>query len=394
MMDAAEIRGGRPPKPLTFRLADVPHGTVETNLTCNLRCRACYNINRTHVKSLREIKDEIDGLLRKRNIQVVTILGGEPTLHPNLADIVAFVKERGRSCQLLTNGVRFLEEDGNGLLDDLQAAGIDKIIVHMDIGQNHVHADIDAARRVLFSKLEARGILFSLSVTIYKETSGTLAEELERYASFRCFDGVLGVLARDGNLVDSTYPTMREVYVGLRQKLGLEPVAFIPGFPNTKRIGWLIYFSIRNAVTGRVFPISSEVYGLFRRIYRVVRGREFFVPLIGSRWTKIAAFAAAAVEIIFHPQNTRALCEFSAKPFRLNDLRIHYVAIQNPFEIDEETRLYQICFHCPDATIRNGLLTPICIADKINPFGSETEAAPPDPELYRLAYRHLREIRV
>jgi hypothetical protein len=392
-MYAAEIHEGRPPKPLTYRLSDVPHGTVETNRTCNLCCRACYNLDRTSVKSVDDIQREIDLLLKKRNVQVVTILGGEPTLHPNLAEVVAFIKKRGRICQLLTNGIRLLEDGGDRLLDDLKSAGIDKIIVHIDIGQRHFYPDIEAARRALFSKLEGHGILFSLSVTIYKETSGTISGELEKYASFRYFDGVLGVLARDGLPVNEDHPRLRDEYLGLKRDLALEPAAYIPFYPNERRVGWLIYFMIRNTETNRVVPVSPEIYRFFGRMYRLARGREFFAPLIGPRWTKVVAFAAMAADVVRHPPKAKTFWRLSRRSSRLKALRVHYVAIQNPPEIDPETRQYQICHNCPDATIRNGLLTPICIADKINPMQTEAGAASPDSELYRIAYGHLNEIR-
>ncbi len=81
-MNISSIDPGPTLKPLKFALLDMPHATVEPNRTCNLRCRSCYNLDRRFEKPLCLVKEEIDLLIQKRNLQVITILGGEPTLYP------------------------------------------------------------------------------------------------------------------------------------------------------------------------------------------------------------------------------------------------------------------------------------------------------------------------
>jgi MoaA/NifB/PqqE/SkfB family radical SAM enzyme len=45
---------------LKYSARDVPHVTIETNRTCNIRCRSCYNLDRDGVKPLAAVKEEID----------------------------------------------------------------------------------------------------------------------------------------------------------------------------------------------------------------------------------------------------------------------------------------------------------------------------------------------
>jgi hypothetical protein len=45
----------------------------------------------------------------------------------------------------------------------------------------------------------------------------------------------------------------------------------------------------------------------------------------------------------------------------------------------------EICYHCPDATIRNGVLVPVCLADWLPPPGDGGGAIPD------AVYRHLVE---
>ena len=89
-------------KPLKYGLRETPHATIETNRTCNMQCRSCNNINKDYVKSLALVKAEIDLIGKKRNIQVISLLGGEPTLHPELPEIVSYIKGKGLICQLLS----------------------------------------------------------------------------------------------------------------------------------------------------------------------------------------------------------------------------------------------------------------------------------------------------
>ncbi|MGZ5478938.1 MAG: radical SAM protein, partial [Candidatus Aminicenantales bacterium] len=159
---------------LDFSAREMPHATLEINRTCNMRCRCCYNIDRSWVKSFEEIERDLDRAMALRRLQAVTILGGEPTLHPDLPRIVALVKSRGLHCQLLTNGLRFLDVDGLKLVRAVKGAGVDKILLHVDSGQAHVHGDIEAARKKLFSLMEAERIEFGLSVTVYNEDRGLL----------------------------------------------------------------------------------------------------------------------------------------------------------------------------------------------------------------------------
>jgi uncharacterized membrane protein len=56
----------------------------------------------------------------------------------------------------------------------------------------------------------------------------------------------------------------------------------------------------------------------------------------------------------------------------MKTIRFHYIAIQVPPEFDETGQTMNMCFHCPDATMRNGLLMPVCLADFISPLKFKT----------------------
>ena len=56
-------------RPLKYPVHEVPHVTIEPNRTCNLKCEACYNIDRQTIKSIQEIKKEIDCAIHKRKLK-------------------------------------------------------------------------------------------------------------------------------------------------------------------------------------------------------------------------------------------------------------------------------------------------------------------------------------
>lgn len=367
-MISGEFRAGVPPRPLKFRARDVPHATLEINRACNMRCRCCYNIDRNGEKPFDEVERDLDLLMSLRRLQAVTILGGEPTLHPDLAAIVALVKGRGLHCQLLTNGLRFLDPDGPALIRSLMAAGLDKVLLHVDGGQAHVWGDIEAARERLFSLMEEAGLEFSLSLTVYNEDRGRMAGLVRRYARFRYFDGVLAVLARDP--ADPAAQTVRlvEEYEGLRAGLGLEPSSYVPSDRSDEEARWLAYFYLIDAGGGAAFPLSPRVDRTFRRLFRRLAGRHFFTANFGPAALRRVLGPLVLFEALASPRRIPALAGMLRRAARSGGLRLHVIAIQTPPELGPEGEIAVICRGCPDATVRGGRLVPVCLADRFGPF--------------------------
>lgn len=83
---------------------------LTVNRGCNLRCRWCYG-EETHY----EPKDNMSIKTAKELVQIATgigvkhfyIIGGEPTLWPHLFEFNQFCKNLGVTTGLITNGVRF-----------------------------------------------------------------------------------------------------------------------------------------------------------------------------------------------------------------------------------------------------------------------------------------------
>lgn len=383
-------------KPLKLSVRDTPHLTIEPNLTCNIRCRACYNLNTSHEKSVDEVKAEIDLGLKKRNLETITILGGEPTLHPGLIDIISYIKSKKLICQLLTNGIVFLQDKEDKLLDSIIKAGVDRILLHIDIGQSHVHKDIEKVRETLFSLLEKKKVFFSASTTIFFENRGEIPSLMKKYARYKYFDGILSLLARNtpeafsGQASDVQNPELLDEYQSISDRLAVEPAAYIPSSLDDCYISWLMYFYYINAQTKKTFCVSPELNRLFRNVYRLLTGRHVFGMTTNQTLQPVFFILTSLIDITFHPKKIVSFVKILRRSSFLRALRFHYILIQSGPEFNVSKDQIQLCYHCPDATIRNRLLTPVCAADIINPLGKDPSDI--SRELYQVVYEHLEEI--
>jgi MoaA/NifB/PqqE/SkfB family radical SAM enzyme len=106
---------------------------------CNLRCRMCaqygeagtsYEIEKS-VLSTSLIKKLVDELAPYRT--KFTLLGGEPLLHPDCAEITRYIKNAGCECSLITNGVTLSKQAGS-----ICESGMDFVNISIDgIGETH-----------------------------------------------------------------------------------------------------------------------------------------------------------------------------------------------------------------------------------------------------------------
>jgi hypothetical protein len=374
-MRIADFRNGKCIHRLKYGPRDVPHATIETNRTCNIQCRSCYNLDRAFIKGLAEIKSEIDILAARRKLHTLSLVGGEPTLHPDLFDIIAHVKSKGILCQLLTNGIVLIGDANGAYLDHLIRSGLDRVLVHIDSGQAHIHGDIENARREVFSRLDARGIHFGLSLTVYNQDRGSIAAQARKYAVYRHFDGILAVLARDPLPPVTQNVRLEDEYGALRRDPGIEPAAYIPSSLSDGDVNWLFYAYFLDSGTGRTISISPGIDRIIRKACRILTGKETFIFTLPSALAGPASLIIGLGETLRKPSRAARLWEFLGPALLSRRVRFQHIAIQDPPEFDEKRNALRFCWQCPDATVRNGRLTPICIGDKINPYpGYRAEA--------------------
>ena len=122
---------------LPFTKDDNPDGWIEVTTFCQLKCPGCYrglaeeDPKRLH-EDLEKMKSEIDNFIESRNIQTLSIAGGEPLLYPKIKEVIEYASSKGVKTKVFTNGVALTEHR----LKDLKEAGVTEFVVHIDKYQN------------------------------------------------------------------------------------------------------------------------------------------------------------------------------------------------------------------------------------------------------------------
>ncbi|MCR5507103.1 MAG: anaerobic ribonucleoside-triphosphate reductase activating protein [Lachnospiraceae bacterium] len=131
---------------------------------CNFRCEFCHNMDLiTDLNNVKEIpfSDVIDHFrLRKGVIDGVCITGGEPTLYPDLIDLITAVKEMGLLVKLDSNGSK------TRVLEDLIAKKLlDYIAIDVKASFNK-YPSICGLSKCLDSESQITDVLNNVSDTI------------------------------------------------------------------------------------------------------------------------------------------------------------------------------------------------------------------------------------
>jgi len=117
---------------LPYSMNDNPIGWIEATDICNIKCKGCYRLimGEGH-KPLEQIKEEILFLRKWRNCDNITLAGGEPILHPNIKEIVAFITGLGMKTVILTNGMALNDK----VLQEMKEVGLLGFSFHIDSTQ-------------------------------------------------------------------------------------------------------------------------------------------------------------------------------------------------------------------------------------------------------------------
>ncbi len=107
---------------------------------CNAKCDFCnYAVHKKFVG--RRVSIDFDAFCRavdilyERGIRFITLVGGEPTLHPDIFDIVSYAVNRGIQPSIVTNGSRLSSD----YVRRLKAAGLKTLFISMDAASDERH---------------------------------------------------------------------------------------------------------------------------------------------------------------------------------------------------------------------------------------------------------------
>ena len=138
---AKEVRQGCPFDcgPCSSHQQKVYLPVIPITSACNLDCPICYTINKNedpHQLSLEAMQGILDHLAREHDdLDIINFTGGEPTLHPQLPEILRMCREAGiRRLTVSTNGLRLKDE---AYVEVLAEAGI-RVVLSLDSFEREV----------------------------------------------------------------------------------------------------------------------------------------------------------------------------------------------------------------------------------------------------------------
>ncbi len=389
---------------LPWSLTDNPIAWLEPTQQCNLACDGCYRQNLKSHKSLEEVQVELDVFARLRNFDGVSIAGGDPTLHPDVVEIVRRVTSMGRKAILNTNGLGLSIE----LLRGLKDAGLVGLTFHVDSHQGRpgwrdkTEAQMNELRST-YVDLVARvgGLSLAFNSTVYEDTldqvpdvAAWAARNIDRVSTvvfilyraarndrFEYFSG--GRRADASKLVYSieaprkTDISAHDVVERLRRADPLyEPCGYLNGTIDPQSFKWLV--ALRVGTPKRIHGYAgARMMELAQAGHHFVTGRymSYAAPstlaagrsaLLGA-WTLDAGMRRAARHwlgsMLRDPKDALSKQHFQA-----------VVCIQ-PIDLLDDGR-DNMCDGCPDMTVHEGKLVWSCRLEEYREFGGPLTAVP------------------
>ncbi len=153
---------------------------------CNANCAFClgnFIADGGEHHSFEYVAESLLGA-RKQGLKRIVLSGGEPTIHPQITEIVAFAKKAGfETVQIVSNGIRFAEPS---FTEALAKAGLDEVTVSIHGPNAEIH-DAAVGRKGAFDALctgvrnlqRFPGIVLSADITCSKPNVGHLRETVE-----------------------------------------------------------------------------------------------------------------------------------------------------------------------------------------------------------------------
>lgn len=376
---------------LPWRGEQVPHALVDITRRCSISCRSCYNTVDGTDKPLDDVKAEIRQLAAMRRLNSISIVGGEPTLHPDLPEIIRFIRSLGLHAELFTNGL-FLDEQ---MVERLARSGLDMAFIHLQTGQKRPDlpeayslADVAALLREKVQLLHRHGIDAGLTMTAYRDRPDELAWAIDSCLGMPHLNYLLVTLDRDvhnmsmleGNIdsgiaccdpVESPGPApdsvaMTQMVETMECERGLLPFCFLGSNVDRCDPRWVSFMAVcayeQDTLQERVSLRASMVEKLYLRLELVIKGRYPFY----TRQHQGMLTLQVVLNSLFGGRFLANLRFLVRSLGRRLDIRTKRILLQSLAHVASDGQLVH-CAHCPDAVLKDGQLVPVCICDRITP---------------------------
>jgi hypothetical protein len=360
---------------------DCPNAMLEITDACNIDCRVCYKKRGTSLKSLSDVQQDLETAIKLRKLHTVTISGGEPTLHPDLCQIISLVKSYGLHVFLLTNGL-LIDED---YLNRLRISGLDSILFHVDLGQ--IRQDIPD--KPTFESIKTRlikltqmasyyGLDVSISVTLYDGNNGELSDFSRFFFSSKYITFLFIARGTDpqslvefevGNiekgygkkvaprLTDGT----KRIIDYFEREYNVEPFSYLPATDGESTV-WLSYFiPIIYSAKGTILYRNRANWAdsWMMKIPKFFSGRYIHKTKQNTPVTLLRVIVNSLTTFRW-----RYLMEYLSQAMLPANKLKHKMIVYDDGPFIKNGRLFT-CADCPTAIVRGRNMLPCCTADYI-----------------------------
>lgn len=286
--------------------------------TCSFRCPICFADSSPQQEPLHLSRAAIITHAREaksRGSKAVSLSGGEPTLHPEVTQIIRDLSALGLQVDLITNGLRLGTDPG--FAKELRRAGLRKVKLQFDSFDPSVHERIRGNRFIEEKKAAARnsvaaGLRLGTVTTVTKLNLGEIGRIVEFGLSFApalrtiVFQAAapVGRFNLDhSTLVDKECIVRQLVDCGVVDALSLDDVWPLPrvapwGLRIHPDCGVNILLSTNKDGRHRLIQELVDIPGLHRRLAHI--------PL-GGTWLSRNLAPMCAILASVHPGKRHAL---------------------------------------------------------------------------------------
>jgi organic radical activating enzyme len=380
---------------LPWSMNDNPIAWLEVTDICNIHCEGCYRQHLSGHKPLAEIKEEILFFKQWRNPDNVSIAGGEPLIHPQIMEIVAFIAEHGMKPIVLTNAQTLTPE----VLRELKKAKVAGFTIHIDSHQNRprwkgkTEAELNELRQHCADLIAAEGDMYVIfNSTVYPSTFHEIPDVIRwGQANIKRVHGLVFITYRTAttdtyaarNTADQEVDFGRLSYITERfdEKFVTSPEVYqlikdtCPEYEAAGYLGGSIRHDSYKWLAGAVIGSPRRVYGsvgketmeLAQVGHHALKGTYLAYlsqARIGAKvfllalWDKNVRQAAAAWwrNVVQHPRSL------------FDGVYIQSIGIIQAPDVQPDGRA-DMCDSCPDMTVWDGKLINSCRMDEYRLFG-------------------------
>lgn len=350
---------------LPFRKFDNPNGWIEPTTFCQLKCPGCYRgVNSGHFtpihRSITDVLAEVDSLIKLRNIQTLTIAGGEPLLYPDLDELISFAVSKGLTVMINTNGI-LIDKDR---LEKLKKLGVTRVVIHIDkyqdregtgteTGVNNLRAQYcDLFRQVGGISL---GFIMPLSNDNFSDLGALISFYKNNNDIIRLVAFTILCDATPGN----TSPTEKtinpnNIFDKVQELYGLQYCAYLKK-TKSDDISWLFAHNI--FINGKFLGSTDKGIAKFIQEENYRREKRFvFVSEDNYASLKFSLYK------IINKSTRKMLISYllKTKKAKINEQIV--LIVNTPKKINNE---WDLCDGCPDAILYESDLVPSCFLEKI-----------------------------